>query len=145
MYEINTEAPQNNLTISNIFISHECYLKGNLYNTNFNVSIASNGFSGISLFECDVKSLVQFVHEIKSLYDFKYNNVELNDTCYGSRIIFELKKTGHITISGTIYANAMLNSLNFEFTTDQTMLKKFVDSLYRDFIVENLYKLEISP
>jgi hypothetical protein len=55
-------------------------------------------------------------------YDFKLNQVELNDICYGSNIQFCLDKTGNITISGTIYGNSMEHSLTFIFATDQTSI-----------------------
>jgi hypothetical protein len=114
---------------------------GNPYNTTFYVKVVSGDFSGVSEFEYNIKDFIRFIKEIKDLYDFKLQKVELNDISYGSNIKFSLDKTGHIMVSGTIYGNAAEHSLTFIFTTDQTAIKAFCKSLYEDFINENILKL----
>jgi len=84
---------------------------------------------------------VRFIREVKDLYDFKRKIVELDDICYGSKIIFEMNNLGHVEISGTIYGRAKEHSLEFEFTTDQTVLLPFYEALYRDFINESRFKI----
>jgi hypothetical protein len=135
-YSIDTGNSYEQLTISDIDISYGDYYSGNPFNTAFNVKVVSGDFSGISEFEYNVKDFLRFVKEMRSLYDFTLNKVELKDICYGSKIGFTLDKTGHITISGTIYGHSMIHSLTFEFTTDQTAFKTFCIPLYRDFITE---------
>ena len=54
---------------------------------------------------------------------------------------FSVDKYSYITNLGTIYGSAMEHSLIFEFITDQTAIKKFSNSLYKDFIIENAYNL----
>lgn len=140
-YSIITGNSYEQLIISNISISYEDFNSGNPYNTTFNVKVISGDFTGVSEFEYNIKDFIRFVKEIRELYDFKLRQVELNDICYGSNIQFCLDKTGHITISGTIYGNAMEHSLTFIFTTDQTGIEVFCKSLYKDFITENAYRL----
>ena len=106
-YSIITGNPYEQLIISNISVSYEDFNNGNPYNTTFNVKVISGDFTGVSEFEYNIKDFIRFVKEIRELYDFKLRQVELNDICYGSNIQFCLDKTGHITISGTIYGNAV--------------------------------------
>jgi hypothetical protein len=140
-YSINTGNTCEQLIISNIDVSYEDFHNGNPYNTTFNVKVISGDFSGVSQFECNIKEFINFVEQIKALYDFKLKQVDLDDICYGSNIHFSLDKMGHITISGKIYGNAMEHSLTFMFTTDQTSIEIFCNSLNKDFIIENSHKL----
>lgn len=140
-YSIVTGDPYEQLVISDISISYIDFNSGNPYNTTFNVKVVSGDFTGISEFEYNVKDFLRFVKELKDLYDFRLSIVELNDICYGSNIQFCMNKTGHITISGTIYGQSMEHSLIFKFTTDQTAIETFCNSLYKDFITENTYRL----
>ena len=140
-YSIATGNSCEQLIISSIRVSYEDYSNGNPYNTIFSVKVISGDFAGVSEFEYNIENFIRFVKEIRYLYDFKLSKVELNDICYGSNIQFSLDKTGHITISGTIYGNAAEHSLTFIFTTDQTAIEAFCKSLYKDFIIENAHKL----
>lgn len=140
-YSIDTGNTCEQLIISNIRVSYEDYSNGNPYNTIFIVKVISGDFAGVSEFECNIKDFIQFVKEIRDLYDFKLSQVELNDICYGSSIQFCLDKAGHIAISGTIYGNSMEHSLTFIFITDQTAIEVFCKSLYKEFIIESAHKL----
>lgn len=140
-YSIDTGNTYEQLTISDIHASYVDFYSGNPYNTTFNVKVVSGDFTGVSKFEYNIRDFIKFVKKINGLYDFKSKKVELNDICYGSNIQFCLDKMGHITISGKIYGNSMEHSLTFVFTTDQTAIKVFCKSLYKDFINENTYKL----
>lgn len=140
-YSITTGNSNEQLIISNINISYADFNSGNPYNTTFNVKVVSGDFTGFSEFEYNIKDFIRFIKEIRELYAFKLNQVELNDICYGSNIQFCLDKTGHITVSGTIYGNSMEHSLTFIFTTDQTAIEIFCNSLYKDIIVENAHRL----
>jgi len=140
-YSITTGNSNKQLIISNISISYADFNSGNPYNTTFNVKVVSGDFTGVSEFEYNIKDFIHFIKEIKELYAFKLNQVELNDICYGSNIRFCLDKTGHITVSGTIYGNSMEHRLTFIFTTDQTAIETFYNSLYKDIIVENAHRL----
>lgn len=133
-YSIVTGNPSKQLIISNIRVSVEDVNIGNPYNTTFKVNVISGDFAGASEFEYNIKDFLEFVRDIKDLYDFKLKLVELNDICYGSYVQFSLSKTGGLTISGTIFGTAMEHSLKFEFTTDQTAIETFSNSLYKDFI-----------
>lgn len=140
-YSIVTGNPYEQLIISNIRVSYDDFNNGNPYNTNFSVKVISGNFAGTAEFEYNIKDFISFIKEIRELYNFKLNKVELYDIGYGSNIQFYLDKTGHITILGTIYGDSMEHSLTFTFPTDQTAIEAFCTSLYKDFITENTYKL----
>jgi hypothetical protein len=140
-YSIVTGDPGIQLIISNINVSYLDFNNGNPYNTVFTVEVTSGDFVGKSKFEYNIKEFVRFVREIRDLYNFKLNFVELNDICYGSNIQFSLSKKGHITISGTIFGTAREHSLVFKFTTDQTALAPFSNSLYKDYVTEHQLKV----
>ena len=137
-YSIDTGNPCQQLIISHINVSYEDFNSGNPYNTTFKIEVISGDFAGVSKFEYNIKDFLNFVKDIKDLYDLKLKLVELNDICYGSYIQFSLSKTGSLTISGTIFGIAMEHSLKFEFTTDQTALETFSNSLYKDYIKINI-------
>ena len=140
-YAIETGNPCEQLIVSNIRFSYEDFAIGSPYNTTFNIKVNSGDFAGVSEFEYNIKDFVRFIEELKELYEFKISQVELNDICHGSNIIIGLNQLGHITISGTLYGNAMEHSLKFIFVTDQTAIKAFSKSLYNDFVIENIFNL----
>ena len=135
-YSICTGDSSKQFIISNIKTSSEDYAIGNPYNTSFIVRVVSGDFSGVSTFEYDINDFRIFVTEIKDLYDFKNKVVDLKDICYGSEVRFNLDKTGHINVTGTIYGAATEHNLTFQFVTDQTAFQSFSTSLYNDFIAE---------
>ena len=104
---------------------------GNPYNFFFTVCVSSDGFGGHTRWECDRKEFMKIVQSIQNLYDFRDTSAELNDIGYGSRIQFELDKTGHITLTGTLYGHAADQSVTFRFTTDQTDLHPFLTNLHK--------------
>ena len=102
---------------------------GNPYNFFFTVRAASDGFAGHTDWKCDRKEFMKFVKSLQSLYDFRCTSAELNDIGYGSRVHFEMDKTGHITITGTLYGHAADHSVTFRFIADQTDLRIFLTNL----------------
>lgn len=140
-YSIATGNPHEQLIISNIRVSYDDFNNRNPYNTSFSVKVISGDFAGTVEFEYNIKDFISFIKEIRELYNFKLNKVQLYDIGYGSNIQFYLDKTGHIKILGTIYGDSMEHSLTFIFPTDQTAIEAFSTSLYKDFITENTYKL----
>ncbi len=104
---------------------------GNPYNFFFTVRAASDGFTGHAEWECDRKEFIKFVQSIKNLYEFRNTSAELNDIGYGSRVRFDLDKTGHLTVSGILYGHAADHSLTFRFTVDQTELYPFITNLHK--------------
>jgi len=141
LYSIQTGSLEKQFTISHVIVAYEDFLNGNPYNTTFNVRVVSGNFAGFASFEYNIKEFIRFIHEIKELYDFKRQTVELNDICYGSYIQFNLSNLGHIHISGTLYGSAMIHSLKFEFDTDQTAFFSFCNALYKDFVTESNFTL----
>ena len=124
--------------------SKDCFLKfsafrysaedetvGNPYNFFFTVHVSSDGFRGHTGWECDRKEFVKFVQSIQDLYAFRTSSAELIDIGYGSRVRLEADKTGHITVTGTLYGHAADQSVTFRFTADQTDLPPFLTNLHR--------------
>lgn len=104
---------------------------GNPYNFFFTVRVSSDGFRGHTRWECDRKEFVKFVQSAQDLYNFRTSSAELNDIGYGSRVRFDLDKTGHITVTGTLYGHAADHSVTFRFTADQTDLHPFLTNLHK--------------
>ena len=104
---------------------------GNPYNFFFTVRVSSDGFRGHTRWECARKEFVKFVQSAQDLYDFRCTSAELKDIGYGSRIRFEMDKTGHITVTGTLYGHAADQSVTFRFTADQSDLYTFLINLHK--------------
>ena len=115
----------NYLMINNfIYYQQDIY-----YNTSFDLEIRSGSFSGVAPCEYDIKEFRKFVEELLEMYDFKKQIVVFNEICFGSNVKFEVDKTGHITVSGEIFGEAMEHSLKFSFMIDQSVLDTFISEL----------------
>ena len=117
---------EDNYLMINNFIYHQ---QDVYYNTSFDLEIRSGSFSGVAPCEYDIKEFRKFVEELLEMYDFKKQIVMFNEICYGSNVKFEADKTGHITVSGEIFGEAMEHSLKFSFMIDQSVLDKFISEL----------------
>ena len=115
-----------NYLIINNFIYHQQDI---YYNTSFDLEICSGSFSGIAPCEYDIKEFQSFIKDLSEMHEFKKQIVMFNDICYGSSVKFEADKTGHITVSGEIFGEAMEHSLKFSFMIDQSVLDKFISEL----------------
>ena len=103
--------------------------RDNPYNCTFNLKVISGVFSGIAPFEYDIKDFRELVLAFEEMYQFKRPTVEIKDICYGTSVAFAIDKMGHIEVSGTIYGEAMIHEMKFEFHIDQTVLPMFIDEL----------------
>lgn len=120
----------NSLQICDLFHSQEDAKQGNPYNCSFTLKVASHGFSGIAPFEYDIQALRQFLRQLDDLYQFRRDRVTLQDIGYGSAVTFtKADRTGHLIVQGTIYGEARLHTLEFEFRADQTVLLPFCSAL----------------
>ena len=117
---------EDNYLMINNFIYHQQDI---YYNTSFDLEIRSGSFSGVAPCEYDIKKFRKFAEELLEMYDFKKQIVMFNEICYGSNAKFEADKTGHITVSGEIFGEAMEHSLKFSFMIDQSVLDKFISEL----------------
>ena len=116
----------NSLQISDFFHSKQDAEQGNPYNCTFTLKINSHGFSGVAPFEYDIRKLRLFLVQIDDLYHFRCERAILQDIGYGSSITFtRTDRTGHFTVTGIIYGDARVHSLEFEFRIDQTVLLPF--------------------
>lgn len=92
----------NSLVISDFQHDPEEAKAENPYNSLFTVAVVSESFSGIGQWEADITDLVEFAKEINALYTFERSRVELQDIGEGSRIVFQMDRTGHVTVSGDL-------------------------------------------
>lgn len=120
----------NYVKISSFFHSPEDARAGNPYNTTFQLSVCSDGFSGTGEWECDISVLRAFAREVEELYCFQRERAELRDMGYGSTLTFSAAdRLGHIRVGGTLLGLHGVQSLRFEFLGDQTALGPFVKEL----------------
>ena len=110
--------------------------RGNPYNCTFNLKVISGVFSGIAPCEYDIKNFRELVLAFEEMYQFKRTTVELKDICYGTNVLFSMDKLGHIGMAGTIYGEAMIHEMKFEFHIDQTVIGAFVNEL-KDLVRES--------
>jgi hypothetical protein len=120
---------QNHLTISDFFHSAADAASGNPYNTTFRIHVVSGEFSGAGECECDMAEFKKFVEGMELLYGFGRSEAALLDIGYGTTVLFQMDKVGHVEISGEIFGNAMCQSLRFGFEADQTSLQPFIKSM----------------
>ena len=116
----------NYVKISSFFHSPEDARAGNPYNTTFQLSVCSDGFSGTGEWECDIAALRAFAREVEELYRFQRERAELRDMGYGSTLaVASADRLGHIRVGGTLVGPRGDQSLRFEFLADQTALGPF--------------------
>lgn len=102
---------------------------GSPYNTSFELHVYSGVFSGVAPCEYNMEEFRRFVLEMRDLYQFGRNTVELQDIGYGSRVEFRLDKAGHLMVSGKIFGEAKEHAMEFTFSADQTAIGPFVAEL----------------
>ena len=118
-----------------IVIDDFCHYKedekgGNPYNCIFNIFVVSGDFQGCATgCEYDYKQFQVFIRQLKDLVLNKTTHALLHEIGYGSKILFTGDGYGHIEVSGTIYGEAMTHSLQFSFSTDQTVYASFIREL----------------
>ena len=101
------------------------------YNTRFTLSVRSRAFAGESgACEYHMSEFRRFVDDLADMYAFRNTTAVLQEIC-GSRVSFEMEKTGHVKISGEIGDAVWEHRLQFCFLADQTALKPFIDGLMR--------------
>lgn len=112
--------------------SEEDEKSGNPYNCSFTMKVRSGEFSGQShCCECDYKDIKKLITQLEELVNFKTDEAVFRELAYDSTIRFAGDGCGHITVSGTIYGDAKIQSLQFEFMTDQTVYPSFISDLKR--------------
>ena len=126
---------ENSIVIDNFNFHPNELRRGNPYNTTFSIFVTSGLFRGFGDCEYDIREFKRFVFELQEMYDFRRSTVVFEDICYGSEITFTMNKLGGIEIKGTVYADAMLHSLTFQFNTDQSVILPFIHKLKK--LVEN--------
>lgn len=108
--------------------SREEFENGNQYNCVYDLRVKIGEFSGIGDCECDIGDFRKLIDELKDLYEFKRDTVNLyQDGASDTDVEFVLGKTGKITVYGT--ADSFGQKLVFEFEADQTALPPFINGL----------------
>lgn len=117
------------LSLEDIRYYPEDAANGNPYNTTCRVKVTSGGFAGVGEWELDWAEFLCFVAAVEELYGFQRPEAELLDICYGSQVKLAMNKTGKMAISGKLYGEAMDQTLEFQFSADQTALEPFLRQL----------------
>ncbi len=117
--------------------SREDFENGNPYNCVYDLRVKSGEFSGIGDCECDIGDFRKLIDELKELYEFKRDTVNLYQIgASETEVEFILGKTGKITVCGT--ADSFGQKLEFEFEADQTVLPPFINGLVEIFKEQGL-------
>ncbi len=123
IFELNTNNYKKKLYITDVIFSKEDIDIGNPYNSSAIINVVSYSFSGKSKFEFDIKSFLNFINDLESIYDNLTGTAYLQDISYGSYIKFEMEGLGSLNVKGTLFDDAKEQYLKFYFQTDQTALK----------------------
>ena len=119
----------NYLEIRNVHHFPEEVMRGNPYNTTFDMAVCSGDFAGTASCECDLAAFRRLIGDLRKLYGFSLSHMRLDDLCYGSRVDISIDRAGHMEVSGKIFGRAMEHCLEFTFPADQTALMPFIEEL----------------
>jgi len=97
-------------------------------NTIMDVEVESDGFSGKTSMDIDVKEFAKFVDKLYEIYE-RLEGIARIEEPYGNKmyILFEGDGRGHINVKGMLCN--MSHVLNFENVFDQTYLQMFAYEL----------------
>lgn len=123
------EYGENYLEVFDFCFYREDAKRGIPVNITFSLAVQSCGFRGVAPCEYDIEALKRFSSGLHKLYNFEIERVFLEDQGYGSRVLFFMKRTGRMEVSGKIHGYGRIHSLDFCFEADQTVLKSFLDGL----------------
>lgn len=127
-YKLNTGFDEN-LIISNVLRFEEDVKCGNKYNTEFNIQVFSNGYSGKSIFIVDVEDWKEFILQLNTINTTLKGIAIIKDLSLGSYIEFEINRLGKVIVTGVLFDNHKEQSLKFRFEVDQTHLNNLSNEL----------------
>lgn len=119
---------ENYVSLESIFTDWE-NAKSNPYNTSMRMAVKSGVFQGAGALECDVKELGHFTSQLRAMYQFQITKAELKGIDGEGLIRLCMDRSGHITVSGSLYDNESEQELRYQFMADQTTLKLFLQNL----------------
>ncbi len=126
MYEIET---------GDFSLRFEPYIDSGAFGDNsyerLRVTVKSYGFSGDTTMNVDKKWLADFAKELNDGYEKLDGRIELEEYRGWSRIAFLFKTGGHVHVMGTLYGSHE-QEVHFSNSIDQTELREFAKSLYRE-------------
>ena len=92
----------------------------------FSVKVKSGEFAGKSSFCIPEKSINNLTTGFKMMYEELEGQIVINDFDSDAFISFQMKKLGHIVISGQVGGSHQKQYLKFELESDQTILDKMI-------------------
>ncbi|MBQ9966168.1 MAG: hypothetical protein IJO95_00855 [Clostridia bacterium] len=106
-------------------------------NTIMDVFVKSNGFSGCSTMNINIKDFAKFSSNLNGIYETLTGEARIEEP-YGMHmyISFNGDGQGHITVKGYLHSGDRIgneHSLEFENCIDQTCLKDFCQSLHTSY------------
>ncbi len=122
---------ENFISFSDFWFSEQDKAVRSPYNTEFSVRVSSGAFAGEGEWVCDRTAITAFAAVLAEVYHFSRDSAVLTDISCGSRLELLMDKTGHLTVSGTVYGSRMEQTLQFRFEADQTVLRDFLAAWQR--------------
>ena len=116
------------LSIDITDIDLEQDLRGNPYNSTCDIQVVSDGFSGKTKITTSVKNLIDFVNDLKKMFDTFKGKANLNDFDFGTKINVECDYRGYFIFEGLL-VNQSFQQLQFKNSIDQTYLSDFIREL----------------
>ena len=102
--------------------------KGNPYNSTCDIQVISDEFSGKTEITTSIKNIINFVNELKSMYDTFKGKATLVDFDFGTKINVECDYRGYFIFEGVLI-NQSFQKLQFKNSIDQTYLSDFIRDL----------------
>ena len=129
------------LIISNIKTYSNDIKIGNKYNTEFDIQVFSQSYSGKSTFTVDVHTLEMFVSELYEMYETMNGSTSIQDISLGSTLSISIDNLGVFLFNGVLFDLHKEQSLYFKFECDQTCIEEMIIEIYNDIMIDKIQKI----
>ena len=126
---------ENKLIISNIKSYSDDIKIGSKYNTELDIQVFSENYSGKSTFIIDICTLENFIGKLYEMNKLIIGEAEIEDISIGSKIMVSVNKLGTFVISGILFDCHKEQSFCFKFERVQTYMSKMIEELYNDIVI----------
>lgn len=95
----------------------------------FRIRVKSGEFSGASNFCISKEAILLIIEKFTEMHKKLKGCCEINDSDSDAYITFDMDKFGHMSVYGQISGSHEEQFMKFKYSTDQTVLKNFVQLL----------------
>lgn len=92
----------------------------------FNIKVKSGDFSGASNFCISKEAIFSIVKTLTEMHKELKGFCEISDSDSDAYITFDMDKFGHMSVYGQIGGSHEEHYMKFKYSTDQTVIEKFV-------------------